>query len=99
MLIPFPVATDDHPGIYARSMVEAGAAVMLEEKELSPQKLADTLRGLIGDKALLSRMEKASGLLGRPEAAKEITDVCSELVDRRWGHPLGREAAKAGLAR
>jgi UDP-N-acetylglucosamine--N-acetylmuramyl-(pentapeptide) pyrophosphoryl-undecaprenol N-acetylglucosamine transferase len=34
-------------------------------------------------------MEKQAGLLGRPEAAKELADVCVDLMVRTWG-PQGR---------
>lgn len=90
VLIPFPHAADDHQTINARSMVDAGAALMVEERSLTPDSLAALLGPLLTDKERLKKMEKAAAGLGRPEAAKEITDVCSELVDRKWGHPLGQ---------
>jgi UDP-N-acetylglucosamine--N-acetylmuramyl-(pentapeptide) pyrophosphoryl-undecaprenol N-acetylglucosamine transferase len=96
ILVPFPFAADNHQEINARSLAEAGAAVMILEAELTPEKLAETIRGLIADRPRLARMEKAAGLLGRPEAAKEITDVCVELVERRWGSIKGRAAVQAG---
>ncbi len=50
LLIPFAAATDEHQRRNAEAMVAAGAAVMLEEKELIiPDKLLWILAGLIGD--------------------------------------------------
>ena len=92
VLIPFPFAADNHQELNARSLAEAGAAEMILERDLTPEKLAEVVRALHGDRGRLCRMEKAAGLLGRPEAAKEIVDVCVELVERRWGSIKGRAA-------
>ena len=83
ILVPFPFAADDHQTVNARSLVQAGAALLIPEKELSGQKLADELRALEGDRSRLARMSRASGVLGRPEAAREIADVCVSLCSER----------------
>ena len=83
ILVPFPFAADDHQTVNARSLVEAGAAVLIPEKELTPQRLAGEIRVLERDRARLSRMARASGVLGRPEAAREIADVCVSLCRDR----------------
>jgi UDP-N-acetylglucosamine--N-acetylmuramyl-(pentapeptide) pyrophosphoryl-undecaprenol N-acetylglucosamine transferase len=83
VLVPFPFAADDHQTVNARSLVQAGAAVLMPEKELTGQKLADELRALAQDPERLRKMSRASGLLGRPEAAREIADVCVSLCSRR----------------
>lgn len=83
ILVPFPFAADDHQTVNARSMVQAGAALLVPESELSGEKLASELRGLEADRPRLLRMSRASGVLGRPEAAREIADVCVSLCSRR----------------
>jgi UDP-N-acetylglucosamine--N-acetylmuramyl-(pentapeptide) pyrophosphoryl-undecaprenol N-acetylglucosamine transferase len=90
ILIPFPYATDNHQEVNARALVDMGAAVMFRESELTGQKLAETIRGLKSDPARLKQMEKKAGLLGRPEASKELADVCVELMIHAYG-PNGRE--------
>jgi UDP-N-acetylglucosamine--N-acetylmuramyl-(pentapeptide) pyrophosphoryl-undecaprenol N-acetylglucosamine transferase len=35
-------------------------------------------------------MSRSAGRLGSPQAAREIADVCAELVRRRWGSTMGR---------
>jgi UDP-N-acetylglucosamine--N-acetylmuramyl-(pentapeptide) pyrophosphoryl-undecaprenol N-acetylglucosamine transferase len=89
ILIPYPYATDNHQEVNARSLVEAGAALMFREAELTGQILATNIRGLKENPDRLRRMEKQAGLLGRPEAAKELADVCVDLMVRTWG-PHGR---------
>ena len=92
ILIPFPHATDDHQAVNAKALVDAGAALMFRESELTGQKLAETIRALKGQPSQLKSMEKKAGLLGRPEAAKELADVCVDLMVQTWG-PNGRERA------
>jgi UDP-N-acetylglucosamine--N-acetylmuramyl-(pentapeptide) pyrophosphoryl-undecaprenol N-acetylglucosamine transferase len=83
ILVPFPFAADDHQTVNARSLVQAGAALLLKEAELTGESLAAELRALEGDRSRLVRMSRASGLLGRPEAAREIADVCVSLCSAR----------------
>jgi UDP-N-acetylglucosamine--N-acetylmuramyl-(pentapeptide) pyrophosphoryl-undecaprenol N-acetylglucosamine transferase len=90
ILIPFPFAADNHQELNARALVDAGAALMFRESELTGHALADQIRALMADPQRLVRMEKASGVLGRPEAAKELADVCVQMMVDTWG-PRGRD--------
>jgi len=86
IFVPFPFATDDHQAINARALVDAGAALMFRESELTGEKLAAELLRLAAEPETLQRMERAAGALGRPEAARELVDLCAELV----APPTGR---------
>ncbi|QAT87339.1 undecaprenyldiphospho-muramoylpentapeptide beta-N- acetylglucosaminyltransferase [Corallococcus coralloides] len=90
ILVPFPHATDNHQEVNARALVDVGAAIMFRESELTGQKLAQELRGLMTDPAKLKQMAKKAGILGRPAAAKELADVCVDLTTQAWG-PGGRD--------
>lgn len=90
ILIPFPYAADNHQEVNAAAMVAGGAAVMFRESELTGPRLAEELRALKLNPERLRRMEKQAGLLGRPEAAKELADVCAQMMVDAWG-PQGRE--------
>ncbi len=98
ILVPFPAAADNHQVTNAKSLVDAGAAVMLEEKDLTGELLANEVRSILAHPERRERMARAAGRLGSPQAAKEITDVCTELVRRRWGSHRGqvRDAAQPG---
>lgn len=91
ILVPFPFATDDHQAVNAKALVDAGAAVMFREGELTGEKLAATIRELMNDPARLTKMEKAAGNLGRPEAAREIADVLQQLCLEKWGALTGQK--------
>lgn len=91
ILVPFPHATDDHQAVNAKALVDAGAAVMFRETELTGEKLASTIKELKADSAKLQKMEKAAGQLGRPEAAREIADVLQQLCLKKWGALTGQK--------
>ena len=95
ILVPFPFAADDHQTVNARAMVNAGAAILLAEQGLTGEKLAGELRALEADRSRLARMSRASGVLGRPEAAREIADVCVSLCRKRIVRE-GRHLPKGG---
>ena len=79
LVLPFPFATDDHQAVNAKALVDAGAAVMFREAELTGESSRPPSKELKGDPARLQKMEKAAGNLGRPEAAREIADVLQQL--------------------
>ena len=83
ILVPFPFAADDHQTVNAKSLVTAGAAICIQEKDLTGAQLAKEIRSLADDREQLKKMSRQSGLLGRPEAAREIADVCVELCAAR----------------
>jgi UDP-N-acetylglucosamine--N-acetylmuramyl-(pentapeptide) pyrophosphoryl-undecaprenol N-acetylglucosamine transferase len=95
ILIPFPAAADNHQVINARSLAEAGAAVMIEERELTGELLAAEIRSILGSPERRARMSRAAGRMGSPAAAREIADGCAELVRRRWGSPHGQDRGPA----
>jgi UDP-N-acetylglucosamine--N-acetylmuramyl-(pentapeptide) pyrophosphoryl-undecaprenol N-acetylglucosamine transferase len=91
ILVPFPAAADNHQVLNARSLVEAGAAVMIEERDLTGEILGREIRAILMNEPRRERMARAAGLLGSPQAASEIADVCTELIRLRWGSRAGQE--------
>lgn len=72
ILVPYPHATGDHQSANARWMERGGAAVVIADRELTPERLADTASGLLGDPSRLEGMAAASAGLARPDAAQVI---------------------------
>jgi UDP-N-acetylglucosamine--N-acetylmuramyl-(pentapeptide) pyrophosphoryl-undecaprenol N-acetylglucosamine transferase len=75
VLVPFARAADDHQRTNARALEAAGAAVMLEEKDLDGASLARAVARLVDDPARLVAMEDAARRLGRPDAAARVADL------------------------
>ena len=78
VLVPFPHAVDDHQSANARFLSERGAAVLLPQHELTPEKLVALLRIL--DREKLLEMARKARALGKPEAARIVADRCAELA-------------------
>ncbi|HUP47869.1 MAG TPA: undecaprenyldiphospho-muramoylpentapeptide beta-N-acetylglucosaminyltransferase [Thermoanaerobaculia bacterium] len=74
VLVPFGAATNNHQELNARVVEAAGGAVVLTEKELSPEKLAGTIAAIIGDPQRAAGMGEAARRLAAPEATKKIVD-------------------------
>jgi UDP-N-acetylglucosamine--N-acetylmuramyl-(pentapeptide) pyrophosphoryl-undecaprenol N-acetylglucosamine transferase len=75
ILVPFALASAGHQRTNARALEAAGAARMIEEKDLTGESLAAAVRALVGDPAGLSAMEEAARRLGRPDAAARVADL------------------------
>jgi UDP-N-acetylglucosamine--N-acetylmuramyl-(pentapeptide) pyrophosphoryl-undecaprenol N-acetylglucosamine transferase len=80
ILIPFPHAAGNHQTYNARSLAGRGAAVLLEEKNLSGEKLANEIVGLLSDERALDEMHKASRRSAFPRATQEITRAILDLA-------------------
>ena len=74
LLVPYPHATADHQTSNARWMERAGAAVVLSDEELSPQRLRREVGALLDDGERMERMSAAARTLARPDAAARIAD-------------------------
>jgi UDP-N-acetylglucosamine--N-acetylmuramyl-(pentapeptide) pyrophosphoryl-undecaprenol N-acetylglucosamine transferase len=79
VLVPFPFAAHDHQRVNARQLADLGAAVMLDQDDLSAQALAELVPGILGDTARLASMSRAARTFSRPDAAALIVDGLEEL--------------------
>jgi UDP-N-acetylglucosamine--N-acetylmuramyl-(pentapeptide) pyrophosphoryl-undecaprenol N-acetylglucosamine transferase len=72
ILVPYPHAAGHHQHANADWMAAAGAAVVIQDRDLAPGRLASTVAGLLADDRRLERMSAASAALARPHAARLI---------------------------
>jgi UDP-N-acetylglucosamine--N-acetylmuramyl-(pentapeptide) pyrophosphoryl-undecaprenol N-acetylglucosamine transferase len=78
LLVPFPYAVDDHQTGNARFLADRGAAYLLPQTELSPERLAGILSSL--DRGRLLNMAEHARALAKPLAAVAVAHVCVELA-------------------
>jgi len=78
VLVPYPHAVDDHQTANARFLSERGAALLIPQRELTPQRLAEVLAGLTRERLLA--MARAARAAGKPEATRAVAEVCMELA-------------------
>jgi UDP-N-acetylglucosamine--N-acetylmuramyl-(pentapeptide) pyrophosphoryl-undecaprenol N-acetylglucosamine transferase len=78
VLVPFPHAVDDHQTANGRFLADRGAAVLIQQRDLTPQKLADLIGSL--DRQKLLQMACKAREVGKPDAAKQVAQRCMELA-------------------
>jgi UDP-N-acetylglucosamine--N-acetylmuramyl-(pentapeptide) pyrophosphoryl-undecaprenol N-acetylglucosamine transferase len=78
ILVPFPHAVDDHQTANARFLAEHGAAILLPQGEMTPDKLAALVGAM--DRTKLREMAKKARALGRPDAARVVARRCMEIA-------------------
>ncbi len=79
VLVPYPLATDDHQTANARFLVDAGAAELIPDAEVT-KRLYDTVTALMGDTGRLAAMSAAAAALSRRDAAARIADILEEIA-------------------
>lgn len=82
ILVPLPTATDDHQRRNAEVVARAGGAEVIEERELTGERLAASLLALAGDAARREAMADAMQRFARPDAAARIADRVWQLVEK-----------------
>jgi UDP-N-acetylglucosamine--N-acetylmuramyl-(pentapeptide) pyrophosphoryl-undecaprenol N-acetylglucosamine transferase len=78
ILVPLPGAPGDHQTKNALSLANQGAAVVLGDAELSPERLGEMLVGLLEDEARRASFEEAARRCGHPKAAASVAKVVLE---------------------
>ena len=79
LLVPFAAAADDHQRKNAEVLVAAGAARMITEADLTPERTVAELEQLFADRGLREQMGAAARLLAHRNAAAEIARMCVAL--------------------
>jgi UDP-N-acetylglucosamine--N-acetylmuramyl-(pentapeptide) pyrophosphoryl-undecaprenol N-acetylglucosamine transferase len=77
ILVPFPHAVDDHQTGNARFLANAGAAILLPQAELTPEKLA-LIRNMNRDQLL--QMAEMARSLAKPDATAAVANACKEIA-------------------
>jgi UDP-N-acetylglucosamine--N-acetylmuramyl-(pentapeptide) pyrophosphoryl-undecaprenol N-acetylglucosamine transferase len=80
ILIPLPTATDDHQRKNAEVFAQAGAANVIEQRDLDGPMLAERIALLVEDRQRLAAMSEAARRLAKPNAARDIADKAIELM-------------------
>jgi UDP-N-acetylglucosamine--N-acetylmuramyl-(pentapeptide) pyrophosphoryl-undecaprenol N-acetylglucosamine transferase len=82
LLVPFPQAADDHQRKNAEVMADAGAAVMLLQKDATEESLENALADLLLDAPRRAQMAQRAQSLARPGALEHIAAIVLSLAGR-----------------
>jgi UDP-N-acetylglucosamine--N-acetylmuramyl-(pentapeptide) pyrophosphoryl-undecaprenol N-acetylglucosamine transferase len=75
ILVPLPIATDDHQADNAQALVAAGAARMIRQQLFTPETLAEALTPWLADRQALAEAAAAARAAGHPEAAVRLANL------------------------
>ena len=78
ILVPFPHAVDDHQTANGRFLADHGAALLIQQRDVTPQKLAEMIQGL--DRSKLLEMARKARALGKPDAARVVAERCMSIA-------------------
>ena len=82
VLIPSPNVTNNHQEKNARVLEEAGGAIVVLEKDCSPDKMYALVKELLADESRRAEMSKALKGLVKSDSAERICDLAEELAKR-----------------
>lgn len=90
LFVPFPYAVDDHQTTNAAFLADNGAALVVQQRDLSAEKLADWLRSQTRDS--LAEMAERSRSLAKPDATEQVAQICAAVAGSMAGaSPEGKQ--------
>lgn len=79
ILVPLPIATDDHQAANTREMVKAGGARMIRQEAFQPKELAKQIQVMAMNPQSLANAAHCAFNCGRPDAAKDLADLVESM--------------------
>ena len=94
ILVPLPIATDDHQTVNAREMAKAGGARMIVQSEFTPAALAAQVETIASDPQALANAAGRALSVGRPHATRDLADLVERIANRLSPLAVGPAAAR-----
>jgi len=103
ILVPLPIATDDHQADNTREIVKAGGARMIRQDKFTAKELAKQIQAMAQHPETLATAAHGAWNCGRPKAVEELADLVesfggAELMDVIRVESGNGQASNAGLA-
>lgn len=83
LLIPYPHAADGHQSLNARILANAGAAIMLEEREYAPGKIEKIIGNFLDDAVSCTTIGEGIKRFDKPNARREIAGQFLDCIENR----------------
>ncbi|MBR0385834.1 MAG: undecaprenyldiphospho-muramoylpentapeptide beta-N-acetylglucosaminyltransferase [Erysipelotrichaceae bacterium] len=83
IIVPSPYVPNNHQFLNAKAMMDNGASIILEEKDLTSENLIPLIEEIINDEARLLAMSEAARKMSHPDAADRIIDVINEMAGKK----------------
>ncbi len=75
ILVPLPIATDDHQTDNAKALVDAGGAIVIPQPQFTAEMVAQALENWLSDPAALAAAAAGARSAGHPDAAQRLADL------------------------
>ena len=79
ILVPFPHAAANHQRINAKYLVEMGACVYIEDKDLEPNKLREVLHSIIDNPVKMNYLKQNASYLAKIDATEKIVECLKKI--------------------
>jgi UDP-N-acetylglucosamine--N-acetylmuramyl-(pentapeptide) pyrophosphoryl-undecaprenol N-acetylglucosamine transferase len=83
IFVPFPRAADDHQRRNAEAIAEGGAAVVIAQSDLTPERLTQAITELLSDRKRLEEMSTRARALSHHDAAGRVARMVAELAEKK----------------
>lgn len=84
VLVPLPIAADDHQTYNAKEIGDAMAGIILKQKDFTVEKVHEILMEAIKDPKSLEKMSKNAKDLGVTDAAARLADAVEKEAILKW---------------
>ncbi|HUM99868.1 MAG: undecaprenyldiphospho-muramoylpentapeptide beta-N-acetylglucosaminyltransferase [Halothiobacillus sp. 20-53-49] len=93
LFVPFPHAVDDHQTHNAAPLVQAGAALLVQQRDLSVAKLVEVLEPIWRDRDRLCDMAEAARAQALPKATLTMVRICLETIElnKKFAHGVNHD--------
>ena len=92
IIVPSPYVTNNHQYINAKAMLDNGASVLLEEKDMNIANTIELIDELVHDDERLAKMSAAAREMSHPNAAYDIINLIKELTGNKDEERNGNKA-------
>jgi UDP-N-acetylglucosamine--N-acetylmuramyl-(pentapeptide) pyrophosphoryl-undecaprenol N-acetylglucosamine transferase len=80
VFVPYPHATENHQEANARELARAGAADVLRDADLSPERLVRAMLAVVEDAARSQAMSAAMTAWAKPDATERLAELVTEVA-------------------
>ncbi len=88
VFVPYPYASENHQYWNAKAIAEKGGGIIIEEAELTPQRLLQVTSEILQDDKKRLKMKNISKSLGKPDATAVIVNLICRTIEHNTRKPL-----------
>ena len=80
ILVPYPYAAANHQRINAKSLLENGACIYIEDNDLEPNTLRETIVELLNNPVKMNYLKQNASYMAKYDAARHIAELVQSIA-------------------